>query len=289
MKYVAAACESCRNRVYLLLFEIFKKYREVHRFDLHQAQLVSFFVVLSMKLRVSLKESLHMCFMPLIMMVRLLLIRIMYYVRSTCCSNTYAPLKASRKRKCACCDNCYNYCHSVARFLNSRRDDKERESKKKASESENLAARLANFVTKNKNLRGKVQYKNRQIAVLREKLAGWREKEEKNGGMTSLNEDECETWSIFFRYACDLIDKEFYSDDQMELRLLKKELFEAEFKHMGQFNKNHDKRGIKRSKISARVLNYAVQLSTKVGKTAYEEKCLKRPGLASWSAKKISP
>ena len=66
------------------------------------------------------------------------------------------------------------------------------------------------------------------------------------------------------------------------MKLLHKELIRTETSSLGKFNKRKNKRGITKTKISSRILNYSMSLANKLGKTNYEKES-KLHCLPNWS------
>jgi hypothetical protein len=59
-------------------------------------------------------------------------------------------------------------------------------------------------------------------------------------------------------------------------------LIKSELENLGKFNKNNNKRGIKKAKISTRILNYSLGLAESLGKAKYEAEASIR-SLPNWS------
>jgi hypothetical protein len=57
---------------------------------------------------------------------------------------------------------------------------------------------------------------------------------------------------------------------------LHKELITSELRTLGKFNKSGNKRGINKTKISTRILNYALGLAGSLGKAKYEDELMLR-------------
>lgn len=65
------------------------------------------------------------------------------------------------------------------------------------------------------------------------------------------------------------------------MRALHKELIRTETTTLGKFNTRNDKRGIRTTKISSRILNYSMSLANSMGKVRYEKEAILR-SLPSW-------
>ena len=77
-----------------------------------------------------------------------------------------------------------------------------------------------------------------------------------------------------------MIEKEHAGDN--EKIALHKELIRTETEQLGIYNKNGNKRGIRTTKISSRILNYSIGLAHSLGKYKYEKEALIR-SLPCWS------
>ena len=83
----------------------------------------------------------------------------------------------------------------------------------------------------------------------------------------------------FYKFIDKHIDKENFDND--EKRDLHKELIRTETSSLGRFNTRKDKRGIRTTKISSRILNYCMSLANKLGKVQYESEAQLR-SLPTW-------
>ena len=70
--------------------------------------------------------------------------------------------------------------------------------------------------------------------------------------------------------------------DDIEKIKLHKELIRSEMNQLGKFNKYGDKRGIRTTKISTRILSYSLGLAHKLGKHKNEQEAAFRSS-PSWS------
>ena len=129
-------------------------------------------------------------------------------------------------------------------------------------------------------LRKKIHYwKNRFIDV-ESAVAQWREVEFRRNGFIKVNDDEALKWFQFYDFIDQMIEKEHEGDP--EKIALHKELIRTETEHLGKYNKNGNKTGIRSTKISSRILNYSIGLAHSLGKNKYEEEALIR-SLPHWS------
>ena len=115
---------------------------------------------------------------------------------------------------------------------------------------------------------------------LRSAVEKWRNIEHERKGFLSINEDESQNWFNFYSFIDKFIEAEHPGD--VEKQKLHKELIKSEMSQLGKFNKNGDKRGIRTTKISTRILNYSLGLAHKLGKHKYAEEAALR-SLPSWS------
>ena len=123
----------------------------------------------------------------------------------------------------------------------------------------------------------KISYWKIKFKTLNEAVTEWRKVEQNNNGFISIEDDEASKWEEFYNFIDGQIDKEHFDDEEM--RHLHKELIRSETYSLGKFNKRNDKRGIQKTKISSRILNYSL---TSLGKTSYEKEAKLR-SLPSWS------
>lgn len=126
----------------------------------------------------------------------------------------------------------------------------------------------------------RISYWKIKFKTLNEAVTEWRKIEQNNNGFLSIEDDEASKWEEFYKFIDGQIDKEQFDDEEM--RNLHKELIRSETCSLGKFNKRNDKRGIIKTKISSRILNYSLTLATALGKTSYEEEAKLR-SLPSWS------
>jgi hypothetical protein len=126
----------------------------------------------------------------------------------------------------------------------------------------------------------RASYWRKKCKTLEEAVRLWREIELDREGMLEIGDDEALIWENFYKFIDDLIDKEHFSSP--EKRALHKELIRAETNTLGKYNKRQDKRGIRNTKISSRVLNYSLTLANNLGKVKYEIEASLR-SLPSWS------
>ena len=129
-------------------------------------------------------------------------------------------------------------------------------------------------------LRKKICYWRLICIDLRSAVAKWREVEHERKGFICINEIESENWFNFYSFIDKHIELEHGKDE--EKMKLHKELIRSEMSQLGKFNKKGDKRGIRTTKISSRILNYSLGLAHKLGKHMYEEEATFR-SLPSWS------
>ena len=126
----------------------------------------------------------------------------------------------------------------------------------------------------------RISYWKGKYKTLYEAVMEWRKQEEEKNGFITIEENEAIKWEQFYKFIDDRIDKEHSNDEEM--RNLHKELIRSETSSLGKFNKNNNKRGIRKTKISSRILNYALTLATSMGKTQYESEAKLR-SLPCWS------
>ena len=126
----------------------------------------------------------------------------------------------------------------------------------------------------------KVSYWRNKCKTLEEAVAEWRKKEASRDGFISIEDEEAEKWLNFYSFIDEKIDQEHFDDEEM--RNLHKELIRTETSTLGKFNKRKDKRGIVKTKISSRILNYSLSLANNLGKVNYEKES-KLHCLPDWS------
>ena len=146
----------------------------------------------------------------------------------------------------------------------------------------NVADEKIIHLNKEKNkLYKKASYWRTKCKSLEEAVQHWLKVELVRESMISIDDDEATKWANFYAFIDDLIDKEHF--DSPEKRDLHKELIRSETCTLGKFNKRQDKRGIRTTKISSRVLNYSLTLANNLGKVNYEVEASLR-SLPSWSS-----
>ena len=129
-------------------------------------------------------------------------------------------------------------------------------------------------------LRKKVSYWRLQCKNLKNTVSQWRKVEHVRKGFIDVSEDESEIWYKFYVFIDEIISREHAGDP--EKISLHKELVRSETFQLGKFNKSGNKRGIRTTKLSSRILNYALGLAHNLGKTNYEKETALR-SLPSWS------
>ena len=107
----------------------------------------------------------------------------------------------------------------------------------------------------------------------------WRKVEEERNGFLEIEDEDATVWSKFYKFIDKHIDKENFDND--EKRDLHKELIRTETSSLGRFNTRKDKRGIRTTKISSRILNYCMSLANKLGKVQYKSETQLR-SLPTW-------
>ena len=126
----------------------------------------------------------------------------------------------------------------------------------------------------------KISYWKKKCKSIEEAVDHWRKIELGRDGMIAVGDEEAIKWASFYEFIDAMIDKEHF--DSPEKRELHKELIRSETSTLGKFNKRQDKRGIRNTKISSRVLNYSLTLANNLGKVNYENEASLR-SLPSWS------
>ena len=129
-------------------------------------------------------------------------------------------------------------------------------------------------------LRKKVSYWRFRCQDLEPAVAQWRKVEHKRKGFFDISEKESERWFEFYTFIDKFIEKEHEGDP--EKILLHKELLRSETSQLGKFNKSENKRGLRTTKLSSRILNYALGLAHNLGKVKYEKEAALR-SLPCWS------
>ena len=125
-----------------------------------------------------------------------------------------------------------------------------------------------------------MSYWQLQCQKLRNSVRQWRKVEHVRKGFIDVSEEESETWFNFYVFIDKMISKEHAGDP--EKISLHKELIRSETSQLGKFNKSGNKRGIRTTKLSTRILNYALGLAHNLGKTNYEKEAELR-SLPCWS------
>lgn len=129
-------------------------------------------------------------------------------------------------------------------------------------------------------LRKKISYWKVRCQELKSKVAQWRNLERERKGFIDVDQEESERWFKFYKFIDKLIENEHTGDP--EKILLHKELIRSETSQLGKFNKSGNKRGIRTTKLSSRILNYALGLAHNLGKVKYEKEATLR-SLPCWS------
>ena len=125
----------------------------------------------------------------------------------------------------------------------------------------------------------RVSYWKKKFKTLKAAVSQWRKVEQERNGFLAVNEDESYQWTKFYEFIDKQIDKEHYANEEM--RELHKELIRTETSTLGKFNARNDKRGIRTTKISSRILNYSMSLANSMGKVRYENEATLR-SLPTW-------
>lgn len=125
----------------------------------------------------------------------------------------------------------------------------------------------------------RVSYWKKKFKTLKEAVSQWRKIEEKREGFITIEEDDAIIWKKFYEFIDLKIDREHYANEEM--RDLHKELIRTETMTLGKFNTRNDKRGIRTTKISSRILNYSMSLANSMGKVRYENEATLR-SLPTW-------
>lgn len=129
-------------------------------------------------------------------------------------------------------------------------------------------------------LRKRVSYWRFRCKDLKSAVAQWRKIEHERKGFFDVSEKESERWFKFYTFIDEFIEREHAGDS--EKILLHKELLRSETSHLGKFNKSGNKRGLRTTKLSSRILNYALGLAHNLGKVKYEKEAAFR-SLPCWS------
>ena len=149
------------------------------------------------------------------------------------------------------------------------------------TEHKNVEKKKWSLIHKQQNkLIKKASYWKNKCRSIEEAVDHWRNVESERDGMITVGDEEAIKWESFYEFIDAMIDKEHF--DSPEKRELHKELIRSETSTLGKFNKRQDKRGIRNTKISSRVLNYSLTLANNLGKVNYENEALLR-SLPSWS------
>ena len=136
-----------------------------------------------------------------------------------------------------------------------------------------------NKQTMNK-LRKRISYWKVRCKDLKSAVAQWRKVERERKGFFDVDEVESDRWFKFYTFIDELIEKEHTGDP--EKISLHKELIRSETSQLGKFNKSGNKRGIRTTKLSSRILNYVLGLAHNLGKVKYEKEATLR-SLPCWS------
>ena len=129
-------------------------------------------------------------------------------------------------------------------------------------------------------LRKKISYWRNRFKDVKSAVSQWREVEFRRIGFIKVNDDEALKWFQFYTFIDQMIEKEHAGDS--EKIALHKELIRTETEHLGKYNKNGNKTGIRSTKISSRILNYSIGLAHSLGKNKYEKEASIR-SLPRWS------
>jgi hypothetical protein len=151
--------------------------------------------------------------------------------------------------------------------------------KKDEQLKQNKIKLVAHNETINKLLK-RISYWKGKYKTLYEAVMEWRKQEEEKNGFIDIGENEARKWEEFYKFIDEQIDREHFDDEEM--KNLHKELIRSETSSLGKFNKSNNKRGIRKTKVSSRILNYALTLATSMGKTHYENEAKLR-SLPCWS------
>lgn len=84
-----------------------------------------------------------------------------------------------------------------------------------------------------------------------------------------MSEEESVRWFEFYTFIDELIEKEHAGDP--EKISLHKELIRSEMSQQGKFNKSGNKRGIRTTKLSSKIINHALGLAHNLGKVKNEK------------------
>ena len=125
----------------------------------------------------------------------------------------------------------------------------------------------------------RVCYWKKKFKTLQAAVFQWRKVEENRNGFITINEDGAAMWTKFYEFIDEKIESEHKGNEEMiELH---KELIRTETKYLGKFNSRDDKRGVRSTKISSRILNYSISLANSLGRVCYEKEADLR-NLPSW-------
>ena len=125
----------------------------------------------------------------------------------------------------------------------------------------------------------RISYWKKKFKTLEAAVLQWRKVEEDRNGFITLNEDDATIWAKFYEFIDQQIDKEHHGNEEM--KELHKELIRTETKSLGKFNSRKDKRGVRSTKISSRILNYSISLANSLGRVSYEKEAQLR-NLPTW-------
>ena len=120
----------------------------------------------------------------------------------------------------------------------------------------------------------KKKFEKLEVAVLQ-----WRKAEEDRNGFLTINEDDATLWTKFYKFIDEKIESEHIGN--VEMIELHKELIRTETEYLGKFNSRNDKRGVRSTKISSRILNYSISLANSLGRVCYEKEAELR-NLPTW-------
>ena len=129
-------------------------------------------------------------------------------------------------------------------------------------------------------LRKRISYWKVRCKDLKSAVAQWRKIELERKGFFDVDEEESDLWFRFYKFIDELIEKEHTGDP--EKISLHKELIRSKTSQLGKFNKSGNRRGIRTTKLSSRILNYALGLAHNLGKVIYEKEATLR-ALPCWS------
>ena len=136
------------------------------------------------------------------------------------------------------------------------------------------------FINKKRNkLFKRVSYWKKKFKTLEAAVIQWRKVEKDRCGFITINEDDATMWTRFYEFIDGKIENEHKGNEEMIG--LHKELIRTETKFLGKFNSRKDKRGVRSTKISSRILNYSISLANSLGRVSYEKEAELR-NLPTW-------